>query len=766
MVIVLLEKFADVLQHLDPFLFQVLRWRLKVTNPFVHQTLTSSSAWAYIRNRPKTDPLSTPRASSRYLQSSCSCDFAIRGPRATTILTEKRQKDLTPIVPDSSINSDHLTCFILAMSAPNGLEASKMASEQAYQDDGIGGVDALQVEQRYGEERAKRLRDDGDHQFVDISLSDKFHHFQEDPWVDTAAVKDARSMFPDNRCEILILGAGLGGLLYAVRMIEAGIRSEDLRIVDTAGGFGGTWYWNRYPGLMCDIESYCYLPLLEETGYIPRHRYAHGEEIREYADLVADKCGVTDSAVFQTRAQKLVWDEAAKEWQVELVQQRKGELPQTLNIRSQFVATVNGVLNWPKLPGFPGILDYKGQVFHTSRWDYALTGGSPSDPSLTKLQDKRVAIIGTGATAIQAIPHLARWSKHLYVIQRTPAAVDRRDQRETDDQWFRKEVATSTGWQRVRLRNFHQHFTTGKQPDINLVDDEWTHAVGMVSVAGNAAGPKTMEELPAYMRTLYAVDTPRQNRLRARVGQVVNDSSVAKKLQAWYPTWCKRPCFHDEYLSTFNRDNVTLVDTDGKGPDRLTADSIVVGDNQSYPVDLIVFATGFRAPFAGTPADKANMTVLGRNGISMSAEWALHGPNTLHGVLDHNFPNLFLSGPWQASLSPNNLFNVDALAKHAAYILTQAKGKAGGQAFAVTSTAAAAQDWGTQILMRAPSMAAMAGCTPGYFNLEGGMDRLPPEAQVMVARSGLWGHGIEDFLGHIEKWRAGDGMMRDIEMQT
>ena len=403
------------------------------------------------------------------------------------------------------------------------------------------------------------------------------------------------------------------------------------------------------------------------------------------------------SAVFQTRAQKLVWDEKTKEWQVELVQQRKGESPQTLNVRSLFVATVNGVLNWPKLPGFPGILDFEDKVFHTACWSYALTGGSPSDPSLAMLKDKRVAVIGIGATAVQVIPQLAGWAKHLYVVQRTPAAVDHRDQRETDEECFHKEVATSAGWQRERLKNFHQHFTTGKQPSINLVDDQWTHAVGMVPIAGNPVGPKTMEELPAYMRTLYSIDTPRENRIRARVVQVVKDLSVAKKLQAWYPTWCKRSCFHDEYLSVFNRDNVTLVDTEGRGLDRLTSDSIVVGD-QSYPVDIIVFATGFRAPFGGTPAEKANMTIIGRNGVSMTNEWAQSGPKTLHGVLDHNFPNLFLSGPWQASTSPNFLFNDDFLAKHDAYILAEAKNKAGGKPFAIRSTAPAAQDWGMQVL--------------------------------------------------------------------
>jgi cation diffusion facilitator CzcD-associated flavoprotein CzcO len=328
---------------------------------------------------------------------------------------------------------------------------SEVLSAQAYHDESTHGVDALQVEKRYDEERAKRLRDDFNEQYIDISLSEQFQYFQEDPWVDPIAVKDARAMFPNERCEVLILSAGFGGLLYAVHMIEAGIRPEDIRIIDTAGGFGGTWYYNRFPGLMCDIESYCYLPLLEETGYVPNHRYVYGEEIRNYANLIAEKWNIAGSAVFCTKAERLAWDEVTKEWQVDLVQKRPGELPQKLNVRSQFVAMVNGVLNWPKLPAFPGIREYQGDIFHSSRWNYGITGGSPADPSLEKLKDKRVAIIGTGATAVQAIPHLARWSKHLYVVQRTPSSVDRRDQRDTDPERFRKEVASSAGWQRERV---------------------------------------------------------------------------------------------------------------------------------------------------------------------------------------------------------------------------------------------------------------------------------------------------------------------------
>jgi cation diffusion facilitator CzcD-associated flavoprotein CzcO len=285
----------------------------------------------------------------------------------------------------------------------------------------------------------------------------------------------------------------------------------------------------------------------------------------------------------------------------------------------------------------------------------------------------------------------------------------------------------------------------------------------LLPLTGNPAGPKSMEEIPEYIQTLHALDIPSQDRVRARVEDVVKDPDVAKKLKPWYPSWCKRPCFHDDYLPTFNRDNVTLVDTDGRGLDRLTEDSIVAGE-QSYPVDLIIFATGFRPPYGGTPAEKGNLTIRGIGGVSMTEEWTHSGPTTLHGVLDQKFPNLFLSGPWQAGTSGNYLFGVDCLGKHAAYIVAEAKRKAGRQPFAVAPTVAGAEDWGTQIMMRCAPMAGIIGCTPSYFNLEGAIDRVPPGEQTKMARSGLWGHGIEDFLAYIEAWRA-EGNMKGIEVR-
>lgn len=589
-----------------------------------------------------------------------------------------------------------------------------------------------QIKARYGKERQKRLRDDGNAQFIEIAKSAQYERFADDPWVDPAAVLPLQAKFPDKRSEMLIIGAGWGGIQNAVRMIEAGIPAEDIRIIDPAGGFGGTWYWNRYPGLMCDIESYIYLPYLEETGYVPKHRYSQGEEIREYANLVAQKWGLTDCAVFQTQAQKIAWDDNAKEWSVNLIQRRKGQSPESLQIRSTFITIAAGVLNWPKLPSIPGILDYQGNIFHTARWAYNVTGGSPKDPLLAKLKDKRVVIIGTGATAVQIVPELAKWCKHLFVVQRTPASVDFRDQRETDNDRFHKDIAQSKGWQRVRMRNFHQHFTLGEMSKVNLVNDGWTRAPGLVGLTGCPEGPKLPEEIPVYTENLTEIDIPRQNNIHARIDEEVKDSTTAEKLKPWYPTWCKRPLFHDNYLKTFNQDNVTLIDTDGKGIDLMTTDSLVIGD-KSYPADVVVFATGFLAPPAGTPAEKANISIIGLNGVSMSKEWPRFGPTTLHGVIDAKFPNLFLSGPQQASTSGNYRFNLDEYAKHISYILAEAKHRAKGAHFAVAPSTEAAEDWSMQVMMHSAPMGVAIGCTPGYFNLEGDLDRVPPEHQMVLA---------------------------------
>lgn len=402
---------------------------------------------------------------------------------------------------------------------------------------------AAEIQERYAKERAKRLRPEGDAQYVDISTSDKFKHFHNDLWAPPNATQ---AEIPEH-CKYLIVGAGFGGILFAVRLIQAGISVSDIRLVDSAGGFGGTWYWNRYPGLMCDIESYTYAPLLEEMEYMPKHRYSYGLELRQHAESIGAKFNLSDKAIFRQLVKSATWEN--EEWAVKM--ESVGPIPTNHTItnhtvRAQVLIVNPGVLNYPKLPGVPGVELYKGHSFHTSRWDYTYTGGSPDDPSLINLQDKTIGILGTGATAIQSVPHLAQWAKKLYVFQRTPSSVDTRDNRSTDPEEWQSKIQQGKGWQRKRMDNLAAHHAGVLGPsDLDLSSDRWSQISTYRALVGNVNFP-TPEDVPAYVASLHAEDIPRAERIRGRVDQIVHDKDTAERLKHWYPSWCKRPTFHGE----------------------------------------------------------------------------------------------------------------------------------------------------------------------------------------------------------------------------
>lgn len=404
---------------------------------------------------------------------------------------------------------------------------------------------------------------------VDPPLTDRgaFADFDRDPFADP---EFARAPVIE-QIDVAIIGAGFGGMLVAAHLHKHGV--HNYRILDKAGDLGGTWYWNRYPGCMCDVESYCYLPLLEETGYMPKHKYAHASEIFAYCQLLGRKFEIYPKALFQTEVKGLVWDESAARWT--LTTSRDDRLS------ARFVVIAGGVLHKAKLPAIAGIGGFRGRVFHTSRWDYDYTGGGPEQP-MTKLHDKNVAIIGTGATAVQAVPNLARAAKHLYVIQRTPSAIGVRGQRATDPEWF-KQMASNPGWQEERGRNFIA-MITGKNPPVDMVEDGGTELL--------SPDTRQFSLSRAERQRLELIDLRNMEKIRARVDSIVSDPETAEALKPWYGQMCKRPCFHDDYLPTFNRDNVTLVDTDGLGVERITPHGFVV-PGVEYPVDLIVFASGF-----------------------------------------------------------------------------------------------------------------------------------------------------------------------------
>lgn len=553
------------------------------------------------------------------------------------------------------------------------------------------GFDPAEMRRKYDFERDRRLRPDGAAQYQDIDGD--LHRYDDDPHVKEPIVREP----VQETIEVAILGAGFGGMLIAARLEHAGI--HDFRIIERAGDFGGTWYWNRYPGAQCDVESYIYLPLLDETGYMPKLKYSFQPEIYEHAQRIGKHFDLYRRAYFQTQVRELRWDDDAAEWTVTT---NRGDV-----IRARHVVISSGSLNRPKLPGIPGIRDFKGHTFHTSRWDYEYTGGTP-EGNLDKLGDKRVGIIGTGATAIQAIPHLGKGAGHLYVFQRTPSSVDERRNRPTDPAWWK---TLQPGWQQDRNDNFTK-LLVGVPVDEDLVNDGWTELFKSLGELLDGTGASNLTD--AELKLLgEIVDYQHDNRVRARCDEIVKDPKTAEALKHWYRPWCKRPCFNDEYLPTFNRPNVTLVDTGGKGVDRLTEKGVVV-DGVEYELDCLIFATGFEVSRA-TYTHQAELEIIGRNGVKLGDYWA-KGMRTYHGLMSHGFPNLYHMGFTQTGYTPNFTYQLDKQAQHLAAVFTDFRNR---RLQALEPTLEAEE--GYLKLVTAPNAMTdyLANCTPGYYNAEG-----------------------------------------------
>ncbi|HEY5841432.1 MAG TPA: NAD(P)/FAD-dependent oxidoreductase, partial [Mycobacterium sp.] len=460
-------------------------------------------------------------------------------------------------------------------------------------------VDALR--RKYAEERERRLRPDGIAQYVEIA--GRFAALAEDPWADGQC---NRQPLTDD-VDVAVVGAGFGGLLTGARLRQLGI--DGVRLIDKAADVGGTWYWNRYPGIACDVESYVYMPLLEELGYIPTERYAKGAEILAHCRRIAEHYDLYRDACLQTEVREIRWEPASSRW---IITTDRGD-----QMRARFVSMANGYLQKPKLPGIPGIDEFGGQMFHTSRWDYGYTGAG-----LEHLSDKRVGIVGTGATAIQCVPHLAAAAQQLFVVQRTPSSVDVRDNQPTDPQWA---AGVEPGWQQRRIENF-QVLTAGGQADEDLVADAWTSITRRLPVMrwDSDAGPTPEQRA----ESIELADFAKMEEVRARVDAIVSDPATAEALKPWYGYFCKRPCFHDEYLQSFNRDNVTLVDTGGLGVQRISEAGVVV-DGVHHELDCLIFATGFEV---GTDyCRRTGFEVIGRDGQTLTDTWR-DGVRTFQGL--------------------------------------------------------------------------------------------------------------------------------------
>ena len=591
------------------------------------------------------------------------------------------------------------------------------------------GFDPDVLRARYLAERDKRLRADGNAQYQEVSGD--FERFIEDPYIQSRILREPITA----EIDVAIIGGGFGGMLAAARLEEAGI--TNFRIIERGGDFGGTWYWNRYPGAQCDIESYIYLPLLEETGYLPKEKYAYAPEIFEHAQRIGRHFNLYERTHFQTLISASSWDEDSSRWQVLT---DRGD-----HFKARFVVMCSGPLNRPKLPAIPGIENFKGHTFHTSRWDYAYTGGD-STGDLHKLRDKRVGVIGTGATGIQCVPAVGRDAEHLYVFQRTPSAIDERGNKPTDAEWAK---SLTPGWQARRNHNFAA-ILSGIPQEEDLVADRWTD---LFRALGELLSVSPDSGLSAEDGALLAeiADFRKMNGIRARVDSLVQNPSAAAALMPWYKQWCKRPTFNDEFLPTFNRPNVTMVDTNGGGVERVTATGVVV-NGVEYPVDCLIFATGFEVGTAYTR--RAGFDVLGRDGLALSDYWA-NGMRTFHGFLSHGFPNCFHMGLTQTGLSPNLTYMLNWQAIHISHIVEQVLARG---ASVVEATSHAEASWVHTVGQPGMMSAYLTECTPGYYNAEGKAGRGEGFFE------GHYPNGAVQFFDMLTQWRA-QGDLEGLELR-
>ncbi|MEC7613536.1 MAG: NAD(P)/FAD-dependent oxidoreductase [Pseudomonadota bacterium] len=593
------------------------------------------------------------------------------------------------------------------------------------------GFDPDALAQRYAAERDKRIRADAEAQFVQLSHDSPFtnKYLEDDPYckaLDRAPLKDQR--------EVIVIGGGWVGMLTAARLVEAGI--SDVRIVESGGDFGGTWYWNRYPGAQCDIESYSYLPLLEETGYVPKLRFSYASEIYEHAQRIGRHFDLYKDAVFQTWVTELRWLEDESMW---LVATNRGD-----EMRARHVCLGTGPANRPRLPGIPGVGKFKGHSFHTCRWDYDYTGGGP-DGGLTGLADKTVAIIGTGATAVQCVPALGEGAKQLYVFQRTPSSVDVRNNAETDPEWAKN---LKPGWQKERQKKFGEAFLGGPI-DPAFADDGWTRLTRNVTELAN----QTAGKVPGL---LQIADFKTMEEIRGLVDDTVKDPDVAEKLKAYYNQFCKRPTFNDFYLETFNRPNVELVDVSAtQGVEAITENGIIANDKE-YAVDCIVYASGFE--ITSSYERRLGIPIFGIGGESIYEHWR-EGMRTMHGLMVSGFPNLFLcGGGFVFQLGANYAHGIDVQAGHVAYTITEL-GNRGVKAANVSITAE--ERWIADQLETKGGGFVLGGspdtCTPGYYNQEGTTQR------YRDVRRETYSKGVGAYMKLLRQWRE-DGELEGLEL--
>ena len=557
----------------------------------------------------------------------------------------------------------------------------KQPRPQEYYDD---------IKHKFAEERDLRLnyRPQGTKQYFSEFDDTPFERYEIDPFVEP---QKAREPLNDT-VEVLFIGGGFSALLTSARLREVGV--ESIRIVERGGDVGGTWYWNRYPGVACDVVAYDYLPLLDEMNYVPKDHYAKGPEILAHCQAIARKYNLYELAVFQTTVTSTVWNEKEQMWHLET---DRGD-----HMRARFVICANGTLSKPKLSKIKGMEKFKGYSFHTGRWDYEYTGSD-----LTKLKDKVVGIIGTGASAVQAIPRLGANAKELYVFQRTPSSVDIKDDWATDPEWAKK---LKPGWQAERRAKAKA-------------------APGMFAQMRSEHEALTREE---QIRRQENANIDYMMRIHKRIEEIVKDKATADSLKPWYMFMCKRPCFDNDYLPTYNRPNVHLIDTHGKGILEINEDGPVF-EGKTYKLDLLIYATGFEVQKTGIYNQ-----IVGENGLDLNDKYA-EGVRTMLGIHTHGFPNMFIMGGYQASFQFNLTDMLQAQGDHIAQCIKFARAN-NYQAIDVKPDS---EEWWVQeVINHRGKTSRNADCTPGYYNFEGEFQR---------RQDGNYNGGFNAYCKHLDE---------------
>lgn len=553
-------------------------------------------------------------------------------------------------------------------------------------------LDYDEIKRKFREERDLRLgyRPEGTKQYVS-DFTGELEKYAVDPFGGRATPREALG----DSVEVLFIGGGFSALLTSVRLREKGV--ESIRIVERGADVGGAWYWNRYPGVACDVLSYDYLPLLDEMGYVPSRNYSSGVEILQHCQAIARKYGLYEKALFQTTVTSTTWSEEEQLWHVKT---DRGD-----HMRAQFVICANGTLSQPKLSRIAGMETFSGHSFHTSRWDYEYTGRQ-----LENLKDKVVGIIGTGASAVQVVPELARNAKELYVFQRTPSAIDIRLEAETDSDWAR---SLQPGWQAKR-----------REEAIALSE---LSLVQRMSMAKDFGSVDYFKKVKATFGESDAKKMSREERVRAqeqanidhmmnihrRIDEIVEDPATADSLKPWYMFMCKRPCFHNDYLPSFNLPNVHLVDTRGAGITEIHPEGPRF-DGVTYKVDLLVYATGFEIQKTGT-----YNSITGMGGLRLDQKYA-DGIRTLFGIHTCGFPNLFIMGGYQASYQFNLTDMLQTQGDHIAECIAYVRSK-GLQS--LDPTPEAEENWVQEVIRHRGKTSWNEDCTPGYYNFEGESNR-------------------------------------------